>query len=93
MKNLLYFAAYAESGSSHPISQSLKKAYGEKIDLEKVNNIEEIAGHGVRAVIGGQTVLCGNGKLMQREKSAIRHAPKQARLFTPPLTVNLPVTF
>ena len=48
-KTLLYFAAYAESGSSHPISQSLKKAYGEKIDLEKVNNIEDIAGNGVQS--------------------------------------------
>lgn len=64
-KTLLYFAAYAESGSSHPISQSLKKAYGEKIDLEKVNNIEEIAGHGVQADVDGKKVSAGNIKLMK----------------------------
>ena len=65
-KTLLYFAAYAESGSSHPISQSLKKAYGEKIDLEKVNNIEEIAGHGVQADVDGKKVRAGNIKLMKK---------------------------
>ena len=65
-KTLLYFAAYAESGSSHPISQSLKKAYGEKIDLEKVNNIEEIAGHGVQADVDGKKVSAGNIKLMKK---------------------------
>lgn len=65
-KTLLYFAAYAESGSSHPISQSLKKAYGEKIDLEKVNNIEEIAGHGVQAYVDGKKVSAGNIKLMKK---------------------------
>lgn len=64
-KTLLYFAAYAESGSSHPISQSLKKAYGEKIDLEKVNNIEEIAGHGVQTDVDGKKVSAGNIKLMK----------------------------
>lgn len=64
-KTLLYFAAYAESGSSHPISQSLKKAYGEKIDLEKVNNIEEIAGHGVQADVDDKKVSAGNIKLMK----------------------------
>lgn len=65
-KTLLYFAAYAESGSSHPISQSLKKAYGEKIDLEKVNNIEEIAGHGVQADVDGKKVSAGSIKLMKK---------------------------
>lgn len=65
-KTLLYFAAYAESGSSHPISQSLKKAYGEKIDIEKVNNIEEIAGHGVQADVDGKKVSAGNIKLMKK---------------------------
>lgn len=65
-KTLLYFAAYAESGSSHPISQSLKKAYGEKIDLEKVKNIEEIAGHGVQADVDGKKVSAGNIKLMKK---------------------------
>ena len=44
---LLYYAAYAESGSSHPISLSLKKAYADKLELERVSGIEEVAGHGV----------------------------------------------
>ena len=70
---LLELAAYAEDYSNHPISLSIKRAYGKEIKHGMVKNIEEIAGHGVRAVIGGQTVLCGNGKLMQREK--INYAP------------------
>ncbi len=70
---LLELAAYAEDYSNHPISLSIKRAYGKDIKHGMVKNIEEIAGQGVRAVIGGQTVLCGNGKLMQREK--INYAP------------------
>ncbi|MCM1468124.1 MAG: HAD-IC family P-type ATPase, partial [Alistipes sp.] len=51
---LLYYAAYAESGSSHPISISLKNAYGKEINLDKVHDITEIAGHGVSAVVDGK---------------------------------------
>ena len=47
-------AAYAESSSSHPISLSLKKAYGKELDLARVSDIEEIAGHGVCAQGGRQ---------------------------------------
>ena len=65
---LLELAAYAEDYSNHPISLSIKRAYGKDIKHGMVKNIEEIAGHGVRAIISGQTVLCGNDKLMQREK-------------------------
>lgn len=65
-EKLLYHAAYAESSSSHPISLSLKKAYGQVIDLAKVSGIEEIAGHGVSAVVEGKKVLAGNRKLMQK---------------------------
>ena len=65
-KNLLYYAAYAESASSHPISISLKKAYGEKLDLEHVTGIEEIAGHGVQATVDGKPVYAGNSKLMKK---------------------------
>lgn len=63
-EELLYFAAYAESGSSHPISKSLKKAYAKEPDLSRVTGIEEIAGHGVTAVVDGKKVLAGNRKLM-----------------------------
>lgn len=67
-EDLLRFAAYAESSSSHPISVSLKKAYGKELDLEKISSIEEIAGHGVCAQVDGKKVLVGNMRLMQREQ-------------------------
>lgn len=63
---LLYYAAYAESGSSHPISLSLKKAYADKLELERVSGIEEVAGHGVKAVVDGKKVAAGNVKLMNK---------------------------
>lgn len=65
-RELIRYAAYAESGSSHPISVSLKNAYGEKIDLEKVSGIEEIAGHGVQAMVDGRKVSAGNVRLMDQ---------------------------
>ena len=64
---LLYYAAYAESGSSHPISVSLKKVFGKDIDRTKVSDIKEISGHGVSAVVDGKNVLAGNIKLMNKE--------------------------
>lgn len=67
-EDLLRFAAYAESSSSHPISVSLKKAYGKELDLEKMSSIEEIAGHGVCAQVDGKKVFVGNMRLMQREQ-------------------------
>lgn len=63
---LLEYAAYAENASSHPISLSLKNAYGNKIDADKVSCIEEIAGHGVSAVVDGRKVYAGNLKLMNK---------------------------
>ena len=63
---LLEYAAYAENASSHPISLSLKKAYGNKIDANKVSGIEEIAGRGVSAVVDGRKVYAGNLKLMNK---------------------------
>lgn len=63
---LIRYAACAESASSHPISVSLKKAYGREMDLSSVTDIEEIAGHGVSAVVDGKKVLAGNVKLMNR---------------------------
>lgn len=67
-EDLLRLAAYAESSSSHPISVSLKKAYGKELDLEKISSIEEIAGHGVCAQVDGKKVFVGNMRLMQREQ-------------------------
>lgn len=63
---LLEYAAYAENASSHPISLSLKNAYGNKIDADKVSGIEEIAGHGVSTVVDGHKVYAGNLKLMNK---------------------------
>ena len=63
---LLELAAYAEDYSNHPISLSIKQAYGQKIDSSRISEVQEIAGHGVRAVIDGKTVLAGNAKLMDK---------------------------
>ena len=64
-EELLRYAAYAESGSNHPISISLKKAFGEKIDIQKVSDVKEIAGHGVYAKVEDHEVYAGNEKLMK----------------------------
>lgn len=66
-EDLLYYGAYAESASGHPISSSLKKAYGEKIDIRLVDEIEEIAGHGVQAIVNEKPVYAGNAKLMKEK--------------------------
>lgn len=63
--NLLEYAAYAESASTHPISVSLKKAYNQKIDNTLVDHIQEIAGHGVEADYKDHHILAGNAKLMK----------------------------
>lgn len=65
-KKLLEYAALAECHSSHPISKSLKKAYGEKIDRSRVTDVEEISGNGVVAKVDEKTVAIGNTKLMNR---------------------------
>ena len=62
---LLELAALAECWSDHPISRSLKEAYGREIDSSRVSNVEEVAGRGVRAVVDGHTVCAGNDKLME----------------------------
>lgn len=72
---LLELAAYVESYSTHPISQSIERAYGRQIDESRVEDVQEIAGHGVRAVVDGKTVLAGNAKLMAQ--SGIPFEPAQ----------------
>lgn len=64
-------ASYAESASNHPISISLKKYFGKEIKRDSVSNIEEIAGHGVSAVVNGHKVYAGNIKLMHKENIAV----------------------
>ena len=73
---LLELAAYVEDYSNHPISLSIKAAYGEKIDSSRISDVQEIAGHGVRAVIDGKQILAGNAKLMEKEH--VRYAPSSS---------------
>ncbi len=63
---LLEYAALAESSSSHPISKSLQKAYGGKIDRSRVSDVQEISGNGILAVVDGIRIAAGNDKLMKR---------------------------
>ena len=65
-KKILEYAALAESFSSHPISRSLKTAYGKEIDQKRVTDVEEISGSGVTAKVDGISVAVGNTKLMKR---------------------------
>ena len=62
---LLELAALAECWSDHPISRSLKEAYGREMDSSRVSSVEEVAGRGVKAVVDGHTVCAGNDKLME----------------------------
>ena len=64
--DLLEKAALVESYSNHPISKSLKEAYGKEIDNNRVTDAKEISGHGVSAVVDGQEVAAGNVKLMKQ---------------------------
>ena len=63
---LIELAALAESASSHPISKSLQKAYGQAVDRSRVTDIQEISGHGVVAMVDGRQVAAGNDKLMAK---------------------------
>lgn len=65
-QQLLYYAAHVEMASSHPISLSLQKAYGQSLDRDAVHNIEEIAGHGIHGTVQGHEVYAGNEKLMHK---------------------------
>lgn len=71
---VLRLAAYAESFSTHPISKSLREAYGGEINRSLVSDVEEIGGHGVLASVEGKKIAAGNGKLMQRLHIPFREA-------------------
>lgn len=62
---LLELAALAERYSDHPISRSLKEAYGKELDASRVSNVEELSGRGVRATVDGRQICAGNDKLME----------------------------
>jgi len=76
--DVLEWAALAEQFSTHPISRSILTAWGGQPAPERVQEVEEIAGHGVRAVVDGREVLAGNRKLMDREGVALPPAQEQA---------------
>lgn len=65
-EKLLEYAALAECHSSHPISQSLQRAYGKSLDKTRVTDVEEVSGNGVIAKVDGIEVAAGNAKLMKR---------------------------
>lgn len=65
-EKLLEYAALAESFSSHPISKSIRKAYGKELQQERVSEVKEISGNGVTAKVDGVPVAVGNGKLMNQ---------------------------
>ncbi len=64
-RRLLEYAALAECASSHPVGKSIIKAYGRPLDRRRVTGVEELGGHGVKAVVDGKSVAVGNGKLMR----------------------------
>lgn len=74
-QKLVELAAYAEDYSSHPIAVSIKKAYGGEVDSSRIATVEEIAGHGVKAVIDGREVLAGNSRLMLLKDIPYEEAP------------------
>ena len=65
-EKILEYAALAESFSTHPISRSLKNAYGKEFDQNRVSDVEEISGNGVMAKVDGVSVAVGNARLMER---------------------------
>ena len=73
-QELLELAALAESYSSHPISLSIRRAYGKEPDKERLKDVKELAGLGVHAVIDGRDTYAGNEKLMRREKISFTKA-------------------
>ena len=67
-EELIEYAACAEHYSNHPISKSLREAYGKEVDPERIRDVEEISGHGVCAYVDDRHVAAGNRKLMARQQ-------------------------
>ena len=66
-EEILEYAAYAETNSNHPVAKSISDAFGKDIENKRIEQVEEISGHGIKAVIDGKTVLAGNDKLLHKE--------------------------
>lgn len=69
-ERLLEIAAYGESFSTHPIAASIKEAYDNKIDTDRIKDVKEISGHGVELLLDGKDTLVGNGKLLKSHNIA-----------------------
>lgn len=69
-ERLLEIAAYGESFSTHPIAASIKEAYDNKIDTDRIKDVKEISGHGVELLLDGKETLVGNGKLLKSHSIA-----------------------
>ncbi|WP_010263863.1 heavy metal translocating P-type ATPase [Treponema primitia] len=67
-EDLLFYAAHAESNSSHPIALSIQRAYGKSVDAQRISGLEEIAGRGIRVLVDGKKILAGNSRLLDAEK-------------------------
>jgi Cd2+/Zn2+-exporting ATPase len=74
-QDLLALAAHAESASSHPIAQSIVKAYGKPVDHSRIGRYDEKSGFGIRAEIDGQVVLAGSSRYLQAEGFAVESSP------------------
>jgi len=66
-EQILEYAAYAETNSNHPIAKSILEAFGKDIEKRRIKQVEEISGHGIKAIIDNKTVLAGNDKLLHKE--------------------------
>jgi len=66
-EEILEYAAYAETNSTHPVAKSISDAFGRNTDNARIKQVEEISGYGMKAVIDGKTVLAGNDKLLHKE--------------------------
>ncbi|NGZ74548.1 heavy metal translocating P-type ATPase [Saccharibacillus alkalitolerans] len=73
-QELLETAAYAELHSGHPIADSIREAFGRRLDGARIGDYEEVSGHGIRAELDGRAVLAGNAKLMRAEGIAFAEA-------------------
>lgn len=66
-EEILEYAAYAETNSNHPIAKSISEAFAKDIEKQRIKKVEEISGHGIKAVVDEKTVLAGNDKLLHKE--------------------------
>lgn len=66
-EEILEYAAYAETNSNHPVAKSISEAFAKDIEIQRIKKVEEISGHGIKAVVDEKTVLAGNDKLLHKE--------------------------